>query len=249
MRARVEAGTDVALLGAWDAARDAEPFSKEMFRELAAWLEKDAQDGHLFLIHTGADGGGPVDVIVDEPIPAEELSRLEPIEGLRRLSVPSGLMKVAGAESYRAPKPRDGLAQVPIPPGEYAISAFVPRDEEREPDGEAVLRGKVGADALRRYDRINLGVVMGGFAAPSLALLLLVPGSGWKFGVPVAIAVFLAWFPVTQWLLRRSRWYTGLHATVTEARLRHGPASLVLSLRKLEPGETLAGGSVSFPRA
>lgn len=249
MRARVEAGTDVALLGAWDAGRDAEPFTRDMFRELAAWLEKDAQNGHLFLIHTGADGGGPVDVVVEEPIPAAELARLKPIEGLRRLSVPSGLLKIAGGESYRAPKPRDGLAQVPIPPGEYAVSAFVPRDEEAEPDSEATLRAEVGAEALRGYDRINLAVVMGGFAAPSLALLLLVPGSGWRIAVPVAIAVFLAWFPATQWLLRRSGWYTRLHAIATQARLRQGPASLVVSLRKLEPGETLAGGSVSLPDA
>ena len=100
---------------------------------------------------------------------------------------------------------------------------------------------------LKIYDRINMGVVMGGFAAPSLALLILVPEIGWKIAVPVAVAVFLAWFPVTQWILRRSRSYTRMHAIAVDFRLRQGPPSLVLALRTLGPGEKLAGGSVSLP--
>jgi hypothetical protein len=38
-----------------------------------------------------------------------------------------------------------------------------------------------------------------------------------------------------------------LHEIAIDFRLRQAPASLVLTLRRLGPGETLAGGSVSFP--
>jgi hypothetical protein len=246
MRARIDAGTDVAMIGAWDARRDAEPFARKDFGQIQALLEADAASGDLFLVHTGADGGGPLDVVIDEPMPAEEVARLRPIEGLRRLAVPSGELRIGGLELYRAPKPKTTPDMVTIPPGDYSIAVFVPRDDEAEPTSEAALRDEVGAHELRRYDRINLGVVMGGFAAPSLALLALVPGFGWKVGVPVAVAAFLAWFPATQWLLRRSRSYTRLHETAVEFRLRQGPPSLVFSLRRLEPGEKMDGGSVSI---
>ena len=248
MRARIDAGTDVAMMGAWDAQRDEQPFTPDKFPQVQALIEADAAHGDLFLIHTGADGGGPVDVLIDEPIPAEEVARLKPIEGLRRLSVPSGALRIGGVEYYRAPKPRGRPDAVAIPSGDYAIAAFVPLDEEAEPPSEGALRNKVGADELKTYDRINMAVVMGGFALPSLALLLLIPDFGGKIAVPVAIAIFLAWFPATQWVLRQSRSYTRMHEVAIDFRLRQGPPALVLSLRKLGAEEKLAGGSVSFPR-
>ena len=247
MRARLDAGTDVAMIGAWDARRDAEPLAAKMPRDILAVLEKEAAQGDLFLIHTGADGGGPVDVVVDEPIPAGELARLKPIEGLRRLSLPTGVLKVAGAENYRAPGPDSGLGQVTVPPGDYAISVLVPLDDEAEPPSEAVLRKRVGADDLRRYDRINLGIVIVGFAAPVLLFAASARAIGWKLALPAAIALFLAWWPAAQWVTRRSRWHTRLREVVDDFRLRQGPPSLVLSLRRLGPEEKLAGGSVSFP--
>jgi hypothetical protein len=247
MRARVDAGTDVAMIGAWDARRDDQPFSPDKFAQVQALIEADATNGDLFLIHTGADGGGPVDVVIDEPIPAEEIARLKPIEGLRRLSVPSGALRIGGVEYYRAPKPRGRPDAVAIPSGDYAMAAFVPLDEEAEAPSEAALRDKVGAEQLKTYDRINMAVVMGGFAAPSLALLVLVPAYGWKIAVPVAIAAFLAWFPATQWILRRSGSYMRMHEVAIDFRLRQGPPALVLSLRKLGAEEKLAGGSVSIP--
>src|SRR5438046_1464128 len=72
MHKRVDAGTDVAMIGAWDAARGALPFSADQQRRFSKSLAKEASAGHVFLIHTGADGGGPVDVFVDEDAPGEE---------------------------------------------------------------------------------------------------------------------------------------------------------------------------------
>ncbi len=79
MKARVDAGTDVAMIGAWDAQRGAQPFTAEEFKQLSDTLDADATQGHVFVLHTGADGGGPVDVYVDEPIPAEVMARLTPL--------------------------------------------------------------------------------------------------------------------------------------------------------------------------
>jgi len=247
MRARLDAGTDVAMIGAWDAHRDAEPFAENMFREVHALLESEAANGDLLLIHTGADGGGPVDVFVDEPIPPEELARLQPIEGLRRLSVPSGVLRIGGAEYYRVPKPMARPGVVTIPSGDYAMSVFVPLDEEAEPPSEAALRKRVGADELRRYDRINQGIVYGAFAAFVLALVGLAPFIG-RLAFVAAVVVLLAWFPVANWLTHRSRSYMRLHEIAVDFRLRQASPSLVLTLRRLRPGETLAGGSVSFPQ-
>ena len=76
MKARFDAGTDVAMIGAWDLERGAQPLSTDESRRLSDTLDRDAQKGHLFVLHTGADGGGPVDVYIDEPVPDETLSSL-----------------------------------------------------------------------------------------------------------------------------------------------------------------------------
>lgn len=60
MKARIDAGTDIALIGLWDAQRGANPFGAA--EKAAAALEADAAAAHVFLVHTGGDGGGPVDV-------------------------------------------------------------------------------------------------------------------------------------------------------------------------------------------
>src|SRR5512133_1821196 len=93
MKARVDAGTDVAMIGAWDADRGA-----------------DAEQGHIFVLHTGADGGGPVDVYIDEPVPADVMQRLTPIGDELVLALPSGTLIVDGVEHYRARKANEALA-------------------------------------------------------------------------------------------------------------------------------------------
>lgn len=246
MRARLDAGTDVAMIGAWDAHRDAEPLAAKMPRDILAVLEREAAQGELFLIHTGADGGGPVDILVDEPMAPDELARMRPLDGPRRLSLPSGVLRVGGAENYRAPKAVGTADEVTIPSGNYAISAFVPLDEEEEAPSEAELRKHVGAEALRRYDRVNQGIVIGAFAALLLVTVGLAPFIG-RLALVVAVAVFLAWFPAAKWLTNRSPAYLRLHEAAVDFRLRRAPPSLILSLRRLGPEETLAGGSVSFP--
>src|SRR5215218_6862695 len=89
MNARVDAGTDVAMIGAWDAQRGAQPVTAEEYKRLSDTLDADADAGHIFVLHTRADGGGQVDVYVDEPIPSEVMTRLTVQGGEFVLALPS----------------------------------------------------------------------------------------------------------------------------------------------------------------
>jgi len=68
MHKRVEAATDVAMIGVWDEGRRDEPLPPEQ-RGANDALQRDAEDGHLLLIHTGGDGAGAIDVYVEEDVP------------------------------------------------------------------------------------------------------------------------------------------------------------------------------------
>src|SRR5688572_20003201 len=100
MYRRIEVGTDVAMIGVWDAARDATPRPWKSADE----LEAEAAEGHLFLLHTGADGGGPVDVYVDADVPVEVLTTLKPLGREFLVAAPSGRLVIGGVEDYRAVK-------------------------------------------------------------------------------------------------------------------------------------------------
>ena len=120
-------------------------------------LERDAAEGRLFLIHTGSDGGGPVDVYVDESAPASLHARITPIAENVLLSVPSGALMVGGVDDYRSPKARltgpDSVIQIPA--GDYALRCFVANDAEQEPSSEQRLRDALPAADIKYYDRIN----------------------------------------------------------------------------------------------
>src|ERR1043165_482380 len=134
MRARIDAGTDIAMSGAWDAKRVGNELAQLSGKKFMVALNADAQAGHLFFIQTGADGGGPVDVFVDEEIPSKlrEQVRLNEKEFL--LCVESGWLKVAGVVDYRAREPSKRPNYINIPVGDYALKCHVgvmDRSEER----------------------------------------------------------------------------------------------------------------------
>src|SRR5687768_1653334 len=79
MKARVDAGSDAAMIAAWDATRNDQPLGAS--DERASVLETDAADGHVFVLHTGADGGGKIDVYVDEAIPPDVAETLRAVPG------------------------------------------------------------------------------------------------------------------------------------------------------------------------
>lgn len=245
MKARVDAGTDVGMIGLWDAQANATPLSKAESKRFSDILETDAAQARLFLVHTGADGGGPVDVYFDEAIPAAVLEQLKPNGDEYLLVLPTGTLVVGGAEDYRAATPRitGPNSSVQVPPGEYAIHGYAAKDEEETPTWEEALRELVGREEVEYYDRLNnRGCAVG--AATLLLFPILLFACGWIIALAVTIVVFLSFFHIYHWLLQRIARYQRLDKVITEFRLWHAGPTLVFELRRVDDRGTLRGGSV-----
>ena len=80
MRTRIDAGTDVAMIGAWDAQQNASPFTPAELADHQNSLERDVSRGALVLIRTGGDGGGPV-ISTSMNRRARVLARVTPVAG------------------------------------------------------------------------------------------------------------------------------------------------------------------------
>jgi hypothetical protein len=234
MKARFDTGTDVAMIGAWDAARGAQPFSTAEYAQLSDALDAEANAGHVFVLRTGGDGGGPVDVYVDDPIPPEELERLTPMDEAFVLAIPSGTLDVDGIEHYRSKKPDPSQASraVTIPPGEYTLRCFAAKDGEVTPRSDRELEAAIGAEDLQYYQRTTKSGCVTGL----LSLLLfpaLLPFFGWKIAFGVTVAVVVGYFNVREWRLRRNERFAHLRRRITAFRLHHDEPVFVLELRPI----------------
>ena len=249
MKARFDAGTDVAMVGAWDLGRGAQPFSAEESRRVSDTLDRDAEQGHLFVLHTGADGGGPVDVYIDEPVPQAIMTSLTSLGDALVLALPSGKLIVDGVEYYRTRK-ADAAHEsraVSVPPGDYLLRCYTPRDDEREAAArpEHDLESIVGKDELRYYERVTRsGCLIG------LLLLLLFPIlgplAGWRIAFATTVVAVIGFFYVREWVLRRNARFTRVRETVTAHRLGAQEPTFVLELRRIEDRAGRTGGSVQL---
>jgi hypothetical protein len=236
------------MIGAWDAQRGAQPFTPEEFKRLSDTLDADATEGHIFVLHTGADGGGPVDVYVDEPIPAETMERLTPLGEEFVLALPSGALIVDGVEHYRARKPDVAQSDraVSVPPGDYVLRCYAPPDEEEaKPESEKDLEAAIGTNELRYYERVTRGGCLTG----ALLLLLfpvLLPFVSWKIAFPVTLVGVVAYFNVREWMLRRNVRFARLRDQIVAFRLGRQEPTFVLALRRIEDRAGYTGGSVSL---
>ncbi|HTK53104.1 MAG TPA: hypothetical protein VL308_14540 [Gemmatimonadaceae bacterium] len=248
MKARFDAGTDVAMVGAWDVERGAQPFSPEESKRLSEALDADAAHGHLFVLHTGADGGGPVDVYIDEPAPNDVLGGLTPVGDALVLAIPSGQLIVDGVEYYRSKKPDAARASraVAIPAGDYLLHCYTTPDESQEvkPGQTRDLEAVVGKDELRYYERATRsGCVIG------LVLLLLFPIlgplAGWRIAFATTVVAVIGFFYGREWFLRRNARFARIREAVTAHRLGNQEPTFVLELRRIEDRVGRTGGSVS----
>lgn len=244
---RIDAGTDIAMIGAWDASQS-DPFTDTSPGAFSQALERDAAEGRLLLIHTGADGGGPIDLYVDDEIPPDVLQHAKAINGEIFVTVPSGRLLVGGAEDYRCASPRitGDDSVVTIAPGDYAVRCYVPTDgdDERERGSEAALKNLIGADNLRRYDQINLGMFALGMLMPVVALVVLSLVWNWKIGLAVAIVTFFSYWPIGAWIVQRTGTYRRFDKIISAHRLGDSPATFVLQLRRVTDRGALKCGSV-----
>jgi len=233
MKARFDVGSDVAMIGAWDGQRGAQPVTPEEYKRLSDTLDADADAGHIFVLHTRADGSGHVDVYVDEPIPNEVMASLTPQGGEFALALPSGALMVDGVEHYRARKPDPAASDraLHVPAGDYALWCYAANDEEQAPRSGRDLETILGKDDVRYYDRITRGGCLVG-----ALLLLLLPALWPVFGLKVALAtsvvVVVAYFNVREWVLRRNARFVSLRETIAAFRLQRQEPTFVLELRR-----------------
>lgn len=250
MKARVEAGTDIALVGAWDAALQSEALAEPSDAALVA----DASKARLFLIRTGGDGGGPVDVYVDEEMPPAVRRLVRKVGKEHLVSVPSGRLMIGGVEDYRSSSPRitDADSAIAIPPGEYAIACFVTPDEETgfDPPTAAQLESALGEREYRYHRRVERIALCGYLHL--LWLPLLWPVIGWKWALGIMLVTLVAWMNVQERVLARNARYQAAKARENEIwkrAMQGGNPTLILALRRVDERGALAGGSVRLESA
>ena len=248
MRARVDAATDVAMIGAWDASRNESPVSRRFGKDWERTLEDDLDRGHLFLIRTGGDCGGPIDVYLDTEIPGAELAHGRAIEGEFLISIPSGRLIVGGVEDYRNQKPQitSDKSVVSVPAGEYALRCFVGLEGEAVQGASAsALENALGRDDYRYYRKVQQSGCLG-FLTP-LLFPIIAFRYGWKIALAGTAVILLGYFHVREQILKRIARYKRIEETVDEVLRRARetePPLFILKLRPVEQGTNLKGGSV-----
>ena len=229
MRARVQVSTDVAAIGIWDRRND------------AAKLEELASQGEACIIGIGGDTGGSVDLFVDENIPPELLAESDAIPGERTIALRSGELIVDGVEFFGAVA-KDRPDSVRLPSGVYKVVMYAVRNDDAlpEPTSEKEIKRLVGAAEVEYYDRTNRNGLLYGLstliALPALLLLF-----RWFVAVPVALALFIAYFHARQWMLARNPRYQKVAGRIARMRIAGERPLLVVQLSRWH-GEP-AGGS------
>lgn len=237
LKARFHAGTDVGMIGVWDAVRGAEPFLPNELTQLSESLDAEANAGHLFVVRTDGNGVTPVDVFIDEPIPADIAAAITPLgDEPLMLSISSGSLMVDGVESYRPKTPDSARAEraVAISPGDYLLRCYVakPSDEQKPPRSDQELEAHIGAENMRYYERVTRSGCLTGLMVP-LLLPALWPFVGPRTAVIVTIVAFFGYFSLREILLRRNTRFTELRERISTFRRRHDEPTHMIELRSV----------------
>ncbi len=250
------------MVGAWDHARQEAAQCLSADQLTAAVLEGDAEQGHLFLIHTGGDGGGPIDVYIDAQAPATVRKKAAAKEGAAKeflISLPTGKLVVGGVEDYRHPNPRctthDSI--ITVPPGDYTLRCYVGDKTEQGPVEtlpeveERILKADDLAYFRRARKRSNIASALG-YLSLLLFPLLWYP-FGWKIALGVTLVFAVPYFYfLDNWAKKQgqhdARWQR-LNLMVERAWLGVHPATFIMELHKIDAAaakkkETLKGGSI-----
>lgn len=248
MKTRVEAGTDIAMIGAWDAARNDSTLAGAWGKNLDQVLEHDSAVGHLFVIRTGADGGGPIEVYVDAPVPDDVLNQCRVVNREFLLCLPTGRLVIGGVEDYRSGKAKtigpDSVVEVPS--GYYALRCYVPKGEAGfDPPARSELEKAIGIEDYRYYRRIQNLALVAYFGVPLIFVTLVFP-VGWKKALFVAVVIGLIAYGLVRLISSTERFLRVSKAENSLWREAHqrGRPTFIFDLRRVNDVAGLAGGSV-----
>lgn len=235
MPKRIEVGTDIATIGVWDPAHERHDLEGAKYADYDAALRSEAQSGRLFYMNTGADGGCPVDIFVDETPDADVLTAYSQVPREFLVISESGRLIAGGVEDFvsaqkQITSPDD---EISVPPGRYRLTLHQLDDDKYAEN----LRAAVGADDVDYYETRWSGIPWGCllFVVGAVILLLRL----WF----VAIGVFALW---AVYMFVRSRMRAS-DARYQEIATRIGEheerfPELILTLRQLDDSTDLKGG-------
>lgn len=248
MKTRIEAGTDIAMIGAWDAGWNDAALAGVSGKKFNRVLEADCTAGNLFLLRTGADGGGPVDVYVDSAVPVDVRKQCRASKREFLISVPSGRLVVGGIEAYRTGQSKLTAADrvVEVPGGNYALRCLVPKGEVHfDPPTRAELVAKVGVEDFRYHRRIQTLALTAYFGVPLLFVILIFV-LGWKLALIIASVVGLICYGLVRLISGNERFRRVGRAENELWRQAHqrGLPTLIFELRRVQDSAGVFGGSL-----
>lgn len=250
MKTRIETGTDIAMIGAWDASRNDTALAGLWGKKLEQALEADCTAARLFLLRTGGDGGGPVDVYVDAAIPEAVRKEYRAAKREFLISVPSGRLVIGGIEDYRTGKSNITGADsvVTLPSGDYALRCLAPKGEVHfDPPPRAELEAKVGPADFRYHWRIQTVALTAYFGVPVLFVILCFV-LGWKRALAVAVVVGLLSYGLVRLISNNERFRRVSRAEneLWQQAQQRGLPTLIFALRRVDDPTGLSGGALQL---
>ena len=232
---RINAGTDIACVGIWDAAL---PPSKRSI------------EGEILPIHTSADGSYVLQILVDEPFVPPQEQRFETLEREFGLHLGSGSAIVGGCEDFRNPRPQITSAEdrIRVEPSWYRTRVHINQTDVDLIEGltHTAAEKALTPEEYARYRQLGTYVRTSwslGMVAVALGIgSLLIRGVTGLAGGALAVLLMAA----ASW--RRLRLegtdYSTLHLCYQRALEAASPPDIVLELHRADG--PLPGGCVEL---
>lgn len=233
------------MVGIWDNEHSSPPLAP---RDFPDGLRAAAEAGKVFLLNTGADCGGWLEIYLDSEMPPELQRKCRPIGGELLVLAPSGQLVIGGAEDYRAKETSitDEHSVVAVPKGRYGVCCFQVKPGVRDATPAMIMRDQVGDSDMDYFEKVNEMVLC--CSLPVLILYsLFVYLWNWWIALPLTLVPFISFFWFADFVLRRNQRYVRLekkhHEAFEESEQRVHPL-FVFQLRASDENERLSGGEV-----